>query len=36
MNIKGTFFTIAISTVIAGFGLDKWTKFMAKMADKDQ
>ena len=36
MNIKGTFFTIAKSTVIAGFGLDKWTKFMAKMADKDQ
>lgn len=36
MNIKGTFFTITKSTVIAAFGLEKWNKFMAKMAEKDQ
>ncbi|MDD5344514.1 MAG: hypothetical protein PHW12_08855, partial [Smithella sp.] len=36
MNIKGTFFTITKSTVIAAFGLEKWNIFMAKMAEKDQ
>ncbi len=35
MNIKGTFFTITKSTVIAAFGIEKWNKFMAKMAEKD-
>jgi hypothetical protein len=36
MNIKGTFLTITKSTVIEAFGLEKWTKFMSKMAEKDK
>jgi hypothetical protein len=36
MNVKGTFYVITKTAMIAGFGEERWNSFMAKLAEKDK
>jgi hypothetical protein len=35
MNVKGTFYVITKTAMIAGFGEERWNSFMTKLAEKD-
>jgi hypothetical protein len=36
MNVKGTFYVITKTAMIAGFGQERWNSFMARVAEKDK
>ena len=36
MNVKGTFYVITKTAMIAAFGEERWNSFMAKLAEKDK
>ena len=36
MNVKGTFYVITKTAMIAGFGEERWNSFMAGVAEKDK
>ena len=35
MNVKGTFYVVTKTAMIAGFGEERWNSFMARLAEKD-
>ena len=36
MNVKGIFYVVTKTTMIAAFGEERWKAFMDKLAEKDK